>query len=56
MNSHEGPVWQIAWAHPRFGSLIASSSYDSKVMIWKEVEGRWQKLKEHTFHSSSGMK
>lgn len=33
---HEGPVWQVAWAHPKFGSLLASCSYDGRVIIWKE--------------------
>jgi hypothetical protein len=28
---HEGPVWQVAWAHPKFGNLLASASYDNKV-------------------------
>lgn len=25
---HEGPVWQVAWAHPKFGTKLASCSYD----------------------------
>lgn len=29
--SHEGPVWQVAWAHPKYGSILASCSYDRKV-------------------------
>ncbi|KAL4182749.1 hypothetical protein AMTRI_Chr11g151820 [Amborella trichopoda] len=36
LSGHQGPVWQVAWAHPKFGSLLASCSYDSKVVIWKE--------------------
>lgn len=35
-DSHEGPVWQVAWAHPKFGPILASSSYDGKVFIWKD--------------------
>jgi protein transport protein SEC13 len=31
---HDGPVWQVAWAHPKFGSIIASCSYDRKVLVW----------------------
>ena len=34
---HEGPVWQLSWSHPTFGSLLASCSYDRKVLIWKET-------------------
>ena len=30
---HEGPVWQVSWAHPMFGNLLASCSYDRKVSL-----------------------
>ncbi|KAG9291536.1 hypothetical protein G9A89_021955 [Geosiphon pyriformis] len=53
LKGHEGPVWQIAWAHPKFGNILASSSYDSKVIIWKEQNGTWSKIKEHSIHTSS---
>lgn len=36
--SHEGPVWQVSWAHPKFGILLASASYDGRVIIWKEQD------------------
>ena len=35
---HEGPVWQVTWAHPKFGSLLASCGFDHKVIVWKEVQ------------------
>lgn len=51
---HEGPVWQVAWAHPSFGSLLASCSYDRRVIIWKESGTRqWTRLYEHRVHASS---
>ncbi|XP_034941080.1 protein SEC13 homolog [Chelonus insularis] len=52
LKGHEGPVWQVAWAHPRFGNIIASCSYDRKVIIWKEL-GEWTKIHEHKSHDSS---
>lgn len=52
--SHEGPVWQVSWSHPKFGSLLASCSYDGKVYIWKENNGAWSKIKDHSIHSASG--
>ena len=52
--SHEGPVWQIAWAHPMYGNLLASCGYDRKVIIWKETNGSWGKLYEYSNHDSSG--
>eukprot|EP00951_Prasinocladus_malaysianus_P045780 scaffold617510_cov38-Prasinocladus_malaysianus.AAC.1 len=33
---HQGPVWQVCWAHPKFGNLLASCGFDHKVIIWKE--------------------
>lgn len=43
LSGHEGPVWQVAWAHPRFGSILASCSYDRRVVIWREgAENEWQ--------------
>lgn len=45
LKGHGGPVWQVAWAHPKYGSLLASCSYDRKVIIWKEIGvGEWTKL------------
>merc|ERR1712232_1038676 len=35
--------WSVSWAHPRFGGLIASSSFDSKVIVWSEKQSnQWQ--------------
>lgn len=43
---HEGPVWAVAWGHPKFGTLLASCSYDHKVIIWKETqEGMWTQVR-----------
>ncbi|KAN0060058.1 GTPase-activating protein S13 [Thecaphora frezii] len=39
---HQGPVWQVAWAHPTFGPILASCSYDGKVIIWKDNSGAGQ--------------
>eukprot|EP01035_Chromulina_nebulosa_P016980 gene16980-22477_t len=38
LSAHEGPVWQIAWAHPRFGIIIASCSYDVNSIAWAPHE------------------
>jgi protein transport protein SEC13 len=52
---HEGPVWQVAWAHPKFGSVLASCSYDRKVIIWRENDGTnsWVRVYEHKVHELS---
>ncbi|EPZ32794.1 protein transport protein SEC13 [Rozella allomycis CSF55] len=53
LKGHDGPVWQVAWSHPKFGPLLASCSYDGKVLIWKENRKKWSVIKEHTVHESS---
>lgn len=55
LTGHEGPVWQVAWAHPKFGSILASSSYDGKVLIWKETPEtqQWSIIAEHSVHQAS---
>ncbi|KAF5225746.1 protein transport protein SEC13 [Trypanosoma cruzi] len=37
LTGHEGPVWMVSWAHPRFGMALASAGYDHKAIIWKEM-------------------
>ncbi len=52
---HEGPVWQVCWAHPKYESVLSSCSYDHKVSVWKDAGGnRWQKTYEYDKHDASG--
>eukprot|EP01001_Neometanema_parovale_P006198 NODE_2573_length_1389_cov_63.312006_g2445_i0.p1 GENE.NODE_2573_length_1389_cov_63.312006_g2445_i0~~NODE_2573_length_1389_cov_63.312006_g2445_i0.p1 ORF type:complete len:301 (-),score=33.25 NODE_2573_length_1389_cov_63.312006_g2445_i0:405-1307(-) len=54
LRGHDGPVWQVAWGHPKFGSLLASCSYDHKIIIWKEVnKNNWSPVYTCTKHHSS---
>lgn len=53
LRGHEGPVWQVAWAHPKFGNILASCSYDRRVIIWKEIGGVWNRVYEYSGHDSS---
>lgn len=53
LREHEGPVWQLAWAHPMYGSLLASCGYDKKVIIYKETNGTWGKIYEYDGFESS---
>ena len=55
LNGHDGPVWQVSWAHPKFGSVLASCSFDRKVIVWKESEsarGQFSQVFSHTHHGS----
>jgi nucleoporin SEH1 len=38
VQAHLGSVWKVVWAHPEFGQVIASCSYDRNVYIWEEEE------------------
>mmetsp|Transcript_29289 Transcript_29289/g.59017 ORF Transcript_29289/g.59017 Transcript_29289/m.59017 type:complete len:322 (+) Transcript_29289:3-968(+) len=52
--AHEGPIWQVAWAHPKFGSILASCSYDRKVCVWKEIQPQqWTQIYQYAEHQSS---
>jgi len=54
LKGHEGPVWQVCWAHPKFTTILASCSYDRKVFVWKETSANtWTKLYEYSDHESS---
>lgn len=54
LTGHEGPVWQVQWAHPRFGSLLASCGYDRRVIVWKESPANvWTKVYEYNGHEAS---
>jgi len=54
VGGHDGPVWQLDWAHPKFGVLLASCSYDGTVIIHRESPPNvWVKVYEHKFHESS---
>lgn len=53
LKGHGGPVWQLSWAHPKFGNILASCSYDRKVILWKENNGEWTKYYEYNNHDSS---
>ncbi|XP_078444215.1 protein transport protein SEC13 homolog A-like [Wolffia australiana] len=55
LNGHQGPVWQVAWAHPKFGSFLASCGYDGRVVLWKEgaSPGEWTEAHVFTEHRAS---
>uniref|UniRef100_A0A0D6R9Q3 Uncharacterized protein n=1 Tax=Araucaria cunninghamii TaxID=56994 RepID=A0A0D6R9Q3_ARACU len=54
LTGHEGPVWQVAWAHPKFGSLLASCSYDRRVIVWREGQQENEWAQAHVFAEHEG--
>mmetsp|Transcript_31965 Transcript_31965/g.95457 ORF Transcript_31965/g.95457 Transcript_31965/m.95457 type:complete len:320 (-) Transcript_31965:793-1752(-) len=53
---HQGPVWQVGWAHPKWGTLLASAGHDGNVIVWREAsDNLWQQvyITPPGLHSSS---
>lgn len=40
-------------AHPKYGNILASSSYDGKILIWREQNSSWQKIYDVALHTAS---
>ena len=59
LKGHDAPVFALAWLHPKFGNILASSSYDGKVVIWRDSAGantsqsQWGRLVDFALHSAS---
>ncbi|CAG9861588.1 unnamed protein product [Phyllotreta striolata] len=37
--AHSGSVWKVTWAHPEFGQVLATSSFDRTAAVWEEIVG-----------------
>lgn len=35
--AHSGSVWKVTWAHPEFGQVLATCSFDRTAAIWEEI-------------------
>ncbi|CAN6671692.1 protein transport protein Sec13p [Trichomonascus vanleenenianus] len=53
LRGHNGPVWQVSWAHPKFGVILASASYDGRALIWREENGQWRNIAQYAVHTGS---
>jgi nucleoporin SEH1 len=36
--AHDGSVLRLSWAHPQYGSLIASCGMDRLLKVWEELD------------------
>lgn len=39
--THAGSVWKVNWAHPEFGQILATCSFDRTAAIWEEIGNVW---------------
>jgi len=53
LKGHEGAVWCVSWAHPKYGNILASAGYDGKVFIWREQGNQWQRVFDFALHTAS---
>src|SRR6266576_1940668 len=37
VQAHDAPISKVCWAHPEYGTIIASSSFDRTVKIWEKA-------------------
>jgi len=37
--AHSGSIWRVSWAHPEFGQVVATCSFDRTASVWEEVIG-----------------
>ncbi|KAH8823679.1 WD40-repeat-containing domain protein [Flagelloscypha sp. PMI_526] len=54
--AHDAAVSKVSWAHPSFGPIIASSSFDRTVKIWEQgsaLDSQKQQLSTATTSASS---
>ncbi|VDN54887.1 unnamed protein product [Dracunculus medinensis] len=49
--SHTGPIWKVIWAHPEFGQILATCSFDRSIIIWEETKLLFAKHSD--FHISN---
>ena len=53
MLNHQGAALSISWSHPIFGSLLASSGFEGKILIWQEASpNTWTVIYECTQHEA----
>ena len=57
IKGHEGPVWQVAWLHPKFAShgmqILASCGFDGKVCLWQQKPTmQWEKMHQYSHGAS----
>ena len=34
--THSASVWRVAWAHPDFGQVLVTCSFDRTAIVWEE--------------------
>ncbi|GAU91227.1 hypothetical protein RvY_03528 [Ramazzottius varieornatus] len=51
LKGHEDAVWQVSWAFPLHGTVLASCGYDRKIIIWRQDGRQWSIVYEYVHDS-----
>lgn len=43
--TQSGSVWRVTWAHPEFGQVLATCSFDRTAAVWEKEAGQNHWLK-----------
>jgi len=43
----------VAWAHPKFGELLAVASFTKRVAVFQHKGEQWQEVAYHSLHEGS---
>jgi protein transport protein SEC13 len=51
---HDSAIFSLTWAHPKHGTILASSSYTGRVALHREQPaGTWTQIGDFALHSAS---
>ena len=45
--AHDATITKLSWAHPTFGTVLASGSFDRSVKIWEQTHGEADSAMPH---------
>jgi protein transport protein SEC13 len=48
--AHHGPIWGLEWAHPSFGNIFASCSYDGYIRVWQQQNENPEFIQIHEYN------
>lgn len=40
-------MWRVTWAHPEFGQVVATCSFDRTAAVWEERDGECRADDQH---------
>lgn len=55
LQTHSGSVWRVTWAHPEFGQVIATCSFDRTAAVWEEIIGEYGKGNQSNWVKKSSL-